>query len=67
MKSYMYVSYTIENRLTSVFETHYTELISEHTVSRKKWKDIIDFIYEKHNPGNWDVYNITLLKERWVD
>lgn len=66
LKSRMYVRYTIVNRLTNVFKTYYVEFVSIHTVSRQKWKDLIDFIYEKHNPGNWDVDSIALLKERWL-
>lgn len=66
VKCYMYVSYTIVNRLTSVRETHYIEFITRHTISRQKWKDLIDFIYEKHNPGNWDLNDLTLIKERWI-
>lgn len=65
-KYIMYVYYTISNRLTAVRERHYYEHITRHKISRQKWKDIIDVIYDRHNPGNWDLEDIVLYKERMV-
>ena len=66
-KYYMYVSYTICNNLTGVFETHYYEHITRHKISRQKWKDIIDVIFDRHNPGNWSLTSIILYKERMIN